>query len=602
MSERKHGRRYSFKEKRDILDYLEKHTYKETSEKFIISETTLSRWRKEIKSGSKYNRTKIIISLPKFWLEYLNDQIESDVWENYSDAFLSILRDFFRNEKSKQNVDLKYLDKIKGLIPKLLELNPEIDSMLLSSVDEVIYKTERWGSAEGISNLIESWKKAYALLGKYYWYKNKDKSGNLKSFEYKEFEFQNETYHIRDISVKHLIGVKKGQRSNYLLALKRKLTEKDVYILAIAKTTDENSMLLAMNALKRVAMGVLPPRSDKSLETSFEVLKESPSSELKTILQGRKDYVEKAQEIISEDPQIVIKEQTTGLNSLNSRIREKFGDDIVENKGFKKSKNYLKESIANWEKEKETKFKIKTNPFLMRIATLVNISLDFEEKKALETLEKQIGRRIKRLTADSEQYISRNDLMSIRNGKRVQERSLEILPWMHADGNFLALKFPCHYVASNGKIILLTLLNLGLSEIPSAVTHLKNLTYLNLNFNKLTELPKTFSNLNFLEILFVDNNQFTKVPEYLVELSKLENLYMRNNKITKIPTVLTEAWKIRFRDQFDLGYFSSNCTAKLDFTGNLIEYDSLSKDQIELERGFLLDISIPRPFKALSKK
>ena len=73
MSERSHGRRYSFAEKKEILDYLERNTYKDTSEKYKISETTLSRWKKTIKSGSKKNRLKIIISLPKFWLEYLNE-------------------------------------------------------------------------------------------------------------------------------------------------------------------------------------------------------------------------------------------------------------------------------------------------------------------------------------------------------------------------------------------------------------------------------------------------------------------------------------------------------------------------------------------------
>ena len=149
MSERDHGRRYSFEEKKEILGYLEQHTYKVTSEKYEISETTLSRWKKAIKSGSKKNNSKIIISLPKFWLEYLNEEIESDVWENYSDAFLSILRDHFKNQKSMQNADSKYLEEVKEVIPNLIDLNPDIDSMLLASSNEEFIKQSDGGLLKG---------------------------------------------------------------------------------------------------------------------------------------------------------------------------------------------------------------------------------------------------------------------------------------------------------------------------------------------------------------------------------------------------------------------------------------------------------------------
>ena len=108
MSEKGHGRRYSFSERKEILEFLENHTYKETNEIYGISETTLSRWRKTIKSESKKNKMKIVISLPKFWLEYLNDQIESDVWDNYSDAVLSTIRYYFKNQKENEKYDKNY--------------------------------------------------------------------------------------------------------------------------------------------------------------------------------------------------------------------------------------------------------------------------------------------------------------------------------------------------------------------------------------------------------------------------------------------------------------------------------------------------------------
>lgn len=265
MSERNHGRRYSFVEKKEILDFLERNTYKVTSEKYGISETTLSRWKKALKSGSKKNRSKIIISLPKFWLEYLNEQIEADEWEDYSDAFLSILRDHFRGQTSNRKEDSKYLENVKVIIPKLLELNPNIDAMLLSRENEVIYKSELWGSTEGIQNLIENWKKMYdEWINNPPWWKTESK----RSGKVREFEFQNKKYNIRDMSVKHLIGVKKigvlpptgedQEKTKFLLGLKRKLTENYVYIFAKVNDIEGNSLLLAMDTLKRTAMGVIP--------------------------------------------------------------------------------------------------------------------------------------------------------------------------------------------------------------------------------------------------------------------------------------------------------------------------------------------------------
>ncbi len=538
MSERKHGRRYSFKEKKDILDFLENHTYKDTSEKFNISETTLSRWRNEIKSGSKYNKTKIIISLPKFWLEYLNEQIEADVWEDYSDAVLTIIRDYVKLAK---DADSNYLKRAKEILPTLVNLNSNIESMLVSSSNEVIYKTEKWESAEEILDLIKIWKESAR------WHQNRrNKWKNTFTFpkldpenrNIRSFEFQKETYSVRDISVKHLIAVKRGippssQLPCYLLMLRRKLTEMDVYIFAIAKQMEQSSLLSAMDTLKRAAMGSLPPSTESTVEKSSPTPKDMPSSELKTIL-----------------------------------------------KRFKKNKNYRKESRANWEKEKEKKFKM--GGVLMRVATRVNIPLEPEEKKVLEALEIQIGKKIERITADPEQKISRNDLMPYQKGKLFQG-SYQKLPWMHANVNFPAYLFPCHYIASNGKIILLTLLNFGLSEIPSEILDLKSLTYLNFNSNNISELPKTFSNAKSLENLFLNNNQFIKVPDILIELPKLQNLYMRNNQISKIPIILTEAWQARIGDpNFPPG--------NLIFSGNPIDRSSLSQEQLELEQKSLLNM------------
>jgi hypothetical protein len=422
--------------------------------------------------------------------------------------------------------------------------------MLLSSSTEVIYKTELWESTKGIKDLIKSWEKAIPSRGSG-WLRDREKLGSLKSFKGQEFEFQNEVYNIRDISVKHLIGVKKSQGSSFLLGLKKKLTETDVYILAIAKEIEDNSLLLAMNTLKRAAMGSLPAISESFLNNSLKASKKVSSSELDTILQRRKENIEKSQD----------------LTSTSYKWNKLRGKDI--------EKNY-----ELWEKEKERTFKVKTYPVLMRVATKINVPLDLEEKKVIEAVERQIGKKVERISADFEQELSRNDLMSIKNGKVVQKRSLETLLWMHADESFPAPNYPCHYIALDGKIILLTLGNMNLSEIPSDISYLRNLTYLNLNSNNLTDLPKTFSNLKSLVNLFLDNNQFTEVPHNLTELSRLQNLYMRNNKISKIPIALTDAWQTRIEDSSYRGSIYIPCN--LIFSGNPIDRSSLSKDQLEL--------------------
>ncbi|MHA2183216.1 MAG: leucine-rich repeat domain-containing protein [Promethearchaeota archaeon] len=531
MSERKHGRRYSFKEKQDILDYLEKHTYKDTSEKFKISETTLSRWRNEIKSGSKKNRSKIIISLPKFWLEYLNEEIESDVWENYSEAFLSILRDHFRNQKSMQNADSKYLDKIKGLIPKLLDLNPDIDSILLTNSTKILHKTERWESTEGISNLIEEWEK---LSGEW----KKASSGKIKGRPAKmtEFEFQNDKYNIRDLSVKHLIGVPKGRNLGSLLGLKKKLEKDDIYI--IAKIKESNNLIfglaIAMNTLKKIAMGVLPTPSEEKYWT--DLINKSKISSQEDI---QKEYIQE--------------------------LSKRFPPDWRKSDEYHQGKREL---------EQNKLFQIKSEPLLMQLATQVNKPLKPEEKKVLDGIEKQIGKPIERINADPAQETNKANL-----GK---------IPWINIDIDFPAHKYSCHYIALNGEIILLSLFNMDLSEMPSEISKLTNLTYLCLATNHITTLPRSFSDLKSLEILILNNNQFIEVPDSIIELPRLYYLYMKNNNISKIPVALTDAWQARVEDSNYQGSIYIPCN--IVFSGNPIDRSSLTKEQIELEQKSTLNI------------
>ena len=202
----------------------------------------------------------------------------------------------------------------------------------------------------------------------------------------------------------------------------------------------------------------------------------------------------------------------------------------------------------------------------MQFATQVNKPLKPGENEVFKALEKQLGKPIERITADPEQETSKANLGHI--------------PWMNPDIDFPAHKFPCHYIALKGEVIILSLFNLGLSEMPSEISNLKNLTYLCLGSNNLTQLPSTISNLKSLEILILNNNQITEVPESIIELPRLRYLYMKNNKVSKIPLALTEAWQARVENSDYQGsiYIPSN----LIFSGNPIDRSSLSQEQIEL--------------------
>ena len=520
MSERNHGRRYSFTEKKEILSYLEFHTYKDTCEKYGISEPTLARWRKMIKSESKKNRQKLVVSLPKFWFEYLNDQIESDVWEDYSDAILNVIRYYFRSQTSIQNVDSTYIENIEKVIATFIKLTPDIDSIIVSNSTKVLYKTKRWESTEGINNLIEDWKELSRE-----WKKASSKKERYAKI--KEFRFQNSRYWIRDLSVKHLIGAisKNLIGAHFLLGMRRKL-ERD-YIYIIAKTKERPlslNILTLMDALKKITMGTLP--------TIEEEINLRPNEEIAAL------WRQTQPELIKQRPN----------EEIAAEWRQNHPELIEQQK-----KN------------------------LIEIAKQVNHPLNQNEKEIIDALGKQIGKKIERITISLEEpekvvVLSRFQLIY----KNI------IIP--DIDENFPAYKYPCHYLALNGKIILLSLFNLGLSEVPSEILKLKNLSYLCLNSSNITEFPKQFSNLKSLETLYLDKNQFTLVPESIIELPKLHFLSMQNNQISQIPEALTQCY-MRYVPKFPkyVGGFTY-----LNFLGNKIKNDSLSKEQQTLVLNMIL--------------
>ena len=71
------------------------------------------------------NRTKIVVCLPNFWLERLNDDIVAGVWTDYSDAVIDIIRTYFRTRIEDVQVKSPALSKqLVGLREEMMgELN-----------------------------------------------------------------------------------------------------------------------------------------------------------------------------------------------------------------------------------------------------------------------------------------------------------------------------------------------------------------------------------------------------------------------------------------------------------------------------------------------
>lgn len=90
-----------------------------------------------------------------------------------------------------------------------------------------------------------------------------------------------------------------------------------------------------------------------------------------------------------------------------------------------------------------------------------------------------------------------------------------------------------------------------LTEIPSQICNLCNLTVLAIDTNRLTCLPDELGQLHSLERLAVSNNHLSHLPPSFSSLSSLQSLYCSNNKFDHLPTAVCQIKSLRFLDFSD---------------------------------------------------
>jgi len=110
-----------------------------------------------------------------------------------------------------------------------------------------------------------------------------------------------------------------------------------------------------------------------------------------------------------------------------------------------------------------------------------------------------------------------------------------------------------------GQLAQLTLLDLSsnqLTSLPSEIGQLTQLTLLYLSSNRLTSLPSEIGQLTQLTLLYLSSNRLTSLPSEIGQLTQLTELYMMNNQLTSLPPEIGELTQLTLLDLDGVGLTS----------------------------------------------
>ncbi|MBC8196470.1 MAG: leucine-rich repeat domain-containing protein, partial [Candidatus Marinimicrobia bacterium] len=136
-------------------------------------------------------------------------------------------------------------------------------------------------------------------------------------------------------------------------------------------------------------------------------------------------------------------------------------------------------------------------------------------------------------------------------------------------------------VWENGYLTSFECIECGLSgTIPSIISNLENIEYLNLTDNAYSSIHSNFSNLENLTLLNVEGNNFSTIPDFIFNVISLHNLNFSRNNISSIPDNIENLTQL-----VEVNFSNNNL---LDFSNSLLGLDSLQT--IKIESNYLLSI------------
>ncbi|XP_015506119.1 leucine-rich repeat protein lrrA-like [Parus major] len=87
--------------------------------------------------------------------------------------------------------------------------------------------------------------------------------------------------------------------------------------------------------------------------------------------------------------------------------------------------------------------------------------------------------------------------------------------------------------------------------LPQEIGHLRNLTCLYVDSNKLKKIPTEIGTLSCLERLTLSNNSLSLLPTEMGALQRLHSLHLANNSLTELPAPLCQLRSLAFLDVSD---------------------------------------------------
>ncbi|KAL2911178.1 hypothetical protein HK105_209365 [Polyrhizophydium stewartii] len=124
----------------------------------------------------------------------------------------------------------------------------------------------------------------------------------------------------------------------------------------------------------------------------------------------------------------------------------------------------------------------------------------------------------------------------------------------------------------------LWLWNNKLTTLPDSIGNLKELIYLDMNFNQILSLPESIGNLTKLQGLWVKGSNLTTIPDTIGNLKELAKLVLGKNQLSSLPASIGNLTKLQ-----GLWVQENKLTTIPDTIGNLKELTELARHMCGME-------------------